>query len=360
MSTAVSQVGKSAVEAIANAVLYEGYILYPYRPSSVKNQQRWNFGVLSPPFYEKENEKSSMQTECLCEVDSNSTLKVTVRFLHLMLREGAAIVPDCNANLLECGHVSDSQGRHFLSQSSVEVNGRLLQSWQEAVERRVESGTVETGMGIRSFGFDFSFQRSWVCETWNDQVAVVKTQHALEGEVEIKVTPIEINSVSPDENEKQVVRISVVVRNTTQLDANVSRDEALLRSCVSTHTILETENGGLISSLDPPDRLRSAISDCHNVGTFPVLVGEGGTRDCILSSPIILYDYPQIAPQSAGDLFDGTEIDEILTLRIMSLTDDEKREIRSSDEMARQLLERTESVTQEELMKLHGVMRRES
>ena len=38
----------STVDQVANAVLYEGYILYPYRPSAVKNRQRWNFGVVYP------------------------------------------------------------------------------------------------------------------------------------------------------------------------------------------------------------------------------------------------------------------------------------------------------------------------
>jgi len=76
-----------------------------------------------------------------------------------------------------------------------------------------------------------------------------------------------------------------------------------------------------------------------------------------LSSPIILYDYPQIAPESSGDLFDGTEIDEILSLRIMTLTDEEKREMRESDVRARQILERTESLPVDQLMKLHGVLR---
>jgi hydrogenase maturation protease len=77
----------------------------------------------------------------------------------------------------------------------------------------------------------------------------------------------------------------------------------------------------------------------------------------MLSSPIILYDYPQIAPESAGDLFDGTEIDEILTLRIMTLTDEEKREMRGVDARARQILERTERLAPEQMMKLHGAMK---
>ena len=107
----------------------------------------------------------------------------------------------------------------------------------------------------------------------------------------------------------------------------------------------------------PPDQISELAASCKNLGTWPVLVGEPGERDTLLSSPIILYDYPQIAPESVGDLFDGTEIDEILSLRIMTLTDEEKREMSQSDERARQMLERTETLPVEQLMKLHGVLR---
>src|SRR6185295_5699830 len=136
-----------------------------------------------------------------------------------------------------------------------------------------------------------------------------------------------------------------------------TRDEALLRSFVSTHTILTAQNGDFISLLDPPERFREAAGGCSNVGAYPVLVGDEGARDCMLSSPIILYDYPQIAPESAGNLYDGTEIDEILTLRIMTLTDEEKHEMRGADQRARQLLERTEKMSVEQLLKMHGSMK---
>ena len=79
-------------------------------------------------------------------------------------------------------------------------------------------------------------------------------------------------------------------------------------------------------SLDPPESLRVVAARCRNIGGWPVLVGEEGRRDTVLFSPIIIYDYPRIAPESAGDLFDATEIDEILSLRIMTLTDEEKAE----------------------------------
>jgi hypothetical protein len=87
------------------------------------------------------------------------------------------------------------------------------------------------------------------------------------------------------------------------------------------------------------------------------MVGETGGRDTMLASPIILYDYPELAPESPGDLFDATEIDEILTLRILTMTDDEKREMRGTDPRADALLARTEALAREELMRLHGTMR---
>jgi hydrogenase maturation protease len=109
--------------------------------------------------------------------------------------------------------------------------------------------------------------------------------------------------------------------------------------------------------LEPPEDLKGVAASCQNVGAWPVLVGAEGDRDTMLASPIILYDYPQIAPESPGDLFDGTEIDEILALRILTMTDDEKSEMRNTDERARKMLERTENLPMEHLMKLHGTLR---
>ncbi len=136
----------------------------------------------------------------------------------------------------------------------------------------------------------------------------------------------------------------------------MNRDE-MLRSLVSAHTILRLTGGAFVSSIDPPEQLRAAASECRNIGAWPVLAGEEGQRDTVLSAPIILYDYPQIAPESPGDLFDGTEIDEILALRILTLTDAEKLEVRNGDERARLILERTEMLPPEHFQKLHGALR---
>jgi hydrogenase maturation protease len=148
------------------------------------------------------------------------------------------------------------------------------------------------------------------------------------------------------------------VVNATELpSAETDRETALAHSLVSAHTILGINQGEFISLLEPPDEFRGAVAGCRNEGTWPVLVGEVGAKDTMLSSPIILYDYPAIAPESPGELFDSTEIDEILTLRVLTMTEEEKEEARRTDERARRLLDRAESLGPEQFAKLHGVLR---
>lgn len=310
------------VEDIADAVLYEGYMLYPYRASAIKNQQRWNFGVLCPRAFSESQQGHdawSMQTECLAQVGTEGTacpvpvlLNIRLRFLHLLRRSR-----------------HDQPG----------------QVWQEGTERDVYLPPLNPAE-ICSRAFQESFSFPGRREQDGD---VVRAWESLEGMVAIEA----------DDLGSGFFKIRVRVVNTASVDHVVlsSRNRALLRSLVSAHTVLNIEHGEFISLLDPPDELRDFASQCKNIGTWPVLVGEEGQRDAMLSSPIILYDYPKIAPESAGNLFDATEIDEILSLRIMTLTDAEKAEMTRVDERARQILERTESLPPEQLMKMHGAIR---
>ena len=350
----------SLVEKIADALLYEGYILYPYRPSAVKNQQRWNFGALCPHSYSQAQgatESWNMQTECLVEALADTSLSVKVRFLHLLTRELG--VPKADFKGSELGQANFPawvSASDFRIVPSLEVNGKLLQTWQEATEREV-SLTVNNlnEVADRARGLTFSFPATEKIELLRDESngqtvgALIRRQQAIEGVIEVTAQHIRGDGY----------KVSIQILNLTLFEdaSQKSRDEALMRSFVSTHTILNVRNGEFVSLLDPPENFREAAAGCNNIGTYPVLVGEDGRRDCMLSSPIILYDYPQIAPESAGNLFDGTEIDEILTLRIMTLTEDEKREMRGADERARQILERTETLPLEQLMKMHGAMK---
>jgi hypothetical protein len=313
------------VERVADAILYEGYLLYPYRPSAMKNRQRWTFGGVYP---EGVGEPSNLHVECLLRAGPKATLRVRVRFLHLLERTADGSPP-----------------------------------WQEAVEREVTLEGVDVGSlleGPRRVPFAFGAGRTVDGE-------VVRRQEGIAGEVELAAWAAEGG----------VLRLGVEVRNLTPLFVGqadrlssfaegqpgrlsygeVGRDETLLRALVSTHAILHVQGGAFVSLTDPPQELRAAAAACRNAGAWPVLAGAPGGTDTMLCSPIILYDYPQVAPQSPGDLFDATEIDEILTLRILTLTDDEKREMCAADEWARRLLERTEALAREQLLELHGTVR---
>jgi hypothetical protein len=316
------------IDAIAKAVLYEGYMLYPYRPSSVKNRQRFNFGLLYPKLYSEAQTGSdawSMQTECLVEGGS-PLIEIRVRFLKL------------------------------ISRTSRNATNAALTPWQEAVECEVivPSQNLEA-LTTTPLKWDFVFAEKTETESVHDDtgelvVAIHRKQESIEGTIEINATLLT----------DDLFKLQVRVKNFTPLADNATqktRDSALMQSLVSAHTLLGVEQGQFVSLLEPPEILKDLASNCENIGAWPVLVGTESQRDTILASPIILYDYPQIAPESPGDLFDGTEIDEILALRIMTMTDDEKREMRNTDERARRILERTEALPIEHLAKLHGTLR---
>jgi hypothetical protein len=338
------------VEKIAEAVLYEGYMLYPYRPSSVKNQQRWNFGVLCPPSYCEQQhgtERDTMQTELLLRGDSGATLTIKVRFLQIIRRSiGRLRVP--------VSSVAPDADPAFDSVERLEVSGRIYRAWQEAVEREIVCDELEVGAlaSSASLRFDFPAHREVepVCDDTGTVVAViVREWEHLSGSIEITA----LRALD------DIFKLRVLIRNQSRFAPTPEsrREDAVPFSLVSAHTILGVKDGEFLSLLDPLLNCESLAAGCQNVGTWPVLVGDQDSRQAVLSSPIILYDYPQIAPESAGSLFDGTEIDEILSLRIMTLTDDEKREMRQSDDRAREVLERTENMPEEQFMKLHGVLR---
>jgi hypothetical protein len=336
------------VQKIAEAVLYEGYMLYPYRPSSVKNQQRWNFGVLCPRSYcdlQRGSEAWTMQTECLVKATSSTRLTAKVRFLQIVQRSiGKLRFPD--------NEKPEDVEPEFDPVDRLEVGVRVFQPWQEAVERD-HTSTVLEPLSCSSFSsVHFTFPAGREFEYLRDErghaVGVIMREwEKLDGSVEFNAGPCDDG----------VIKVTVRVGNLTSYDPLEAkgREAAMMFSLVSAHTILGVEDGEFVSLLDPPVEFTELAGQCHNVGTWPVLVGD--QAETMLSSPIILYDHPQIAPESAGNLFDATEIDEILSLRILTLTDEEKREMRQSDDRAREILERTENMPEEQFMKLHGVLR---
>ncbi len=326
---------ESRVEAIARAVLYEGYVLYPYRPC-VKTRQRWTFGGVFPHRYgagAAAGDLDHMQMECLIAAGGEARATLSVRFLHLTNRRVQA-------------------GPDMRDVPSLRVGGRNYQAWQEAVEREVCVGDLRmeelVGGEVRqTFSFPASRTEEMLCD--GDRMAgrLLREQAALSGRVE----------VSAHGGAGDLVRLMVRVCNTTPVEAGIDRDTAMLHAFASTHLALRVEGGAFLSMTDPPPAAADAAARCENVGCWPVLVGETGQTDALLASPIILPDYPQIAPESPGDLFDGCEIDEILTLRIMTLTDEEKCQAAAVDPRVTALMERTASLAREQLMNLHGTLR---
>jgi hypothetical protein len=337
-------------EEIAKAVLYEGYLLYPYRPSSVKNQQRFNFGVLAPPAYCEEQvgaESASMLAECLVRVTSETRLTVRVGFLQIVERlvgrflnkgpEQSALDP--NLEFVDC----------------LEVDGHKYQPWQEGVERSYTCGEVSATLRRSTHLFDFEFPKDESVEILRSRDgweagAIVRRCATLGGSVAVRF----------EQCGSGIAKAAVRVDNQTAVDLRMlcpgARREAILpQALISAHMILGVENGEFLSLLEPPAGYEELTAQCENRGAWPVLANDEATL--MLASPIILYDHPKIAPESAGDLFDATEIDEILSLRILTLTDEEKREIRQTDDRVRELLERTESIPSEQFMKMHGAWR---
>jgi hydrogenase maturation protease len=336
---------RKGIDAIANALLYEGYMLYPYRPSAVKNRQRFNFGVLYPPSYcaaQSGSDACSAQAECLVERaparESAPAVEVRVRFLKLVTR-----------NLVFRNLVT--QATHSQAEKG---SAPAASCWQEAIECEVSAprcgldALAEEPLAL-PFGFPGSREGEGLGgEDPPPRGEVVRSQEPVEGILEI----------SAEAKTDDLFRLRVRVENRTRFEGGEgSREQALARSLVSAHILLGVADGGFVSLLDPPESLKDLAAGCQNVGVWPVLVGAEGARDTMLASPIILYDYPRIAPESPGDLFDGAEIDEILALRILTMTDDEKHEMRQADERSRKILERTERLPTEHLMRLHGTLR---
>jgi len=275
-----------------------------------------------------------------------------VRFLQPMLREiGELIEP------MAAGRGAEPK---FCLVSELRAENQLFQTWHEAVERRVEipplvlnrNAAVESSQNV-PFAFPAVRNLQPISAEYGEVVGVaIRTQPAISGSVHVSARQLEGGTI----------KVTVRILNQTPMTGSELLDpEAILqRTFASTHTILSIQSGEFISSMDPGDVFKAAARSCKNIGTWPVLVGDEGKRErsTMLSSPIILYDYPKIAAESSGNLFDGTEIDEILSLRLQTLTDAEKFEMRNVDEHARRLLERTDALQGDALLKMHGAMRK--
>ncbi|MFF6803717.1 hypothetical protein [Streptomyces sp. NPDC012616] len=328
---------------VADAVLFEGYVLYPYRASAAKNRLRWQFGVLVPPGWGAECEEHDFQhTECLMEPKAGATLSVEVRFLHARRRTVQRTRPDGGYDTVP----------------ELRLDDRVLMPWDEGSEERVE--VVASVDELLGDGVTHAFRRPAREDTEPVLDAAGRTVGRLVRRCEEISGTIRL-SVRELDGPYRTLRLTAVVENTSDWTPSGShgagRDAALPHSLVATHLLMALSAGSFLSMTDPPEWAKGAVAACRNLHTWPVLAGEPGRADLVLSSPIILEDHPAIAPESPGALYDATEIDEILALRTAALTDEEKREARGTDERAAAVIELADSMPAEVLERLHGAVR---
>jgi hypothetical protein len=349
--------GLSLARAVADAVLYEGYLLYPYRASSKKNQARWQFGILGPPGAAAAGlgEEPELWSDCLLRPGPQATLEVHLRFLQLQAR-----------TVEEKTTEEKYDGGGFRPVEELTVGAARWLSWDEAIEQEIALGPFAladlAGTGGKMV-LPVEVPGGEDVEILADdagQVAgrLVRRRRPLRGEVRLTAAVLEGG----------IVRLRVAARNlgpggsavpTSGTDhrsvPRPDRQDAIASSFIGTHLLLAVEDGDFLSLLEPPAQV--AAKACAQHRCWPVLAGPEGQTDVLLVSPIILYDHPAVAPESSVELYDSTEIDEILTLRVLTLTDEEKAEARATDPRAAAVIDRCAAMSPEELQRLHGVLR---
>jgi len=334
----------AVARSVADAVLYEGYVLYPYRASARKNQVRWQFGVLVPGAVSASDpsERAATRTECIVDlgprVGAAPQLSVRIRFLQVQRRVIEAATGDPTV---------------FLPVSRLDVDGQVHVDWEEAVERVVDVGPrplLPLGPGANHHDFEFpsGLEYEDICDVDGTvHGRAVRSRDSIGGRVRIDTEWVA--------GSESLVKVVVVVENTSGwVRAGATRDEIVQHSLVAVHTMLALDGALFVSLIDPPPDAVAAATACANEGAFPVLIGSD---DVVLASPIILYDHPEVAPESPGDLYDSTEIDEILALRVLTLTDEEKAEARGTDPRSAAIIDRCDDMPPEIWERLHGTVR---
>jgi hypothetical protein len=327
---------------VADAILYEGYLLYPYHQGSQKNQARFQFGVLMPPGYHALDacEPSACQTECLLECADDAQVVIGVRFLQWQRRRVQEITPGTG---------------EFRDVDSVTVGGVEHTAWEEAAEREQQVVVRVCELLDGDKDLPLYAARGEAAADLTDargQLAgrLIRSWNAIYGMIRLHAERV----AGP----YGALRLRVRIENETIMPAPPrTRGDGLELALIAAHALIMVPGGAFLSMTDPPEWAAAEVATCVNIGTWPVLAGPADCRDIVLSSPVILQDHPEIAAESPGDLFDATEIDEILTLRTLALTDTEKQAARATDPRAADLMDRVDGMPPEMLERMHGAIR---
>jgi hypothetical protein len=332
----------NAARQVADAVLYEGYLLYPYRASSPKNQVRWQFGILSPEGAASAGagEESSLSTDVVLEAAPGATVDLYLRFLQVQSRE-----------------VQRATSDGWETVDELVVGGSRWIPFHEAVSREVPLlglPLADLLLGsTREVGVEGGEEVEELHEDGRVVGRLVRTRWAVTGTVRLQARA---------GADHRLVVLGVRLDNRTgwaggALPGCIARDVAARCSFVGTHLLMTASGTRFVSLLDGPAWAAGDIAGCVQHRCWPVMVADDAGTDAVLVSPIVLGDHPTIAPESAGDLFDATEIDEILTLRVMTMTDAEKADARGTDPRAAAIVARCDAMTDEALALLHGARR---
>jgi hypothetical protein len=326
------------IRELADTVLFEGYVLYPYRADDPKNRVRWQFGVLAPPGFvaADPSERSGLQTECLLE-GGEVEVAVQTRFLHVQRRT-----------------VQRAADGSFADTVSLDVADATYLPWDEAV---VFESVATFDLAAEAV-VDIDIPAADETQELRDAAGVlvgrlVRRRDALRYRLSCSTEALP--------GPYGVRRLRLRLDNLTPWAADGSgapdRPAALRRALVGAHLVVAARSGAFVSVIDPPEWARPYAQGCAQDGAFPVLAGPAGDRSLVLAAPIILYDHPMVAPESALQFCDATEMDEMLTLRTLTLTDEEKRLVRGSDVRGAALVNEVDSLGPELLDRLHGAIR---
>ncbi|HEX3538891.1 MAG TPA: hypothetical protein VHT75_00485 [Acidimicrobiales bacterium] len=332
---------------VADAVLYEGYILYPYHATNGKNSGgvRFQWGVLVPPAWLAVDscERALMRTELVVDPGDEPRLAVRLRFLQLQHRALEAAGAD----------------GEFTRTDKLVVGDRMWMEWDEAIEREVDVpllALLPVAQAASTVTLEFAAREETeiVTEVAGDASSPVRGRIVRRSEHVSAVARVTTEwAAGPG----VLLKVRIEVENTTPWTLSGGREEAMRRSLIAVNTLAALEEGAFCSLFDPPEHAAEAVAGCQSIASYAVLVGQPGATDLVLASPIILYDYPAIAPESDGDFHDGCEIDEILALRVLTLTEEEKAEARGTDPRSRAIIDRCDNMAAGAWDKLHGTMR---
>lgn len=320
---------RAGTQALLDALLYEGYALYPYRANALKNRRRESLHALAAPGDEG---RTALRCDCLVSADAEA-VRVLVRFLRdVQRRVEAADAPGVPLRVLQ-------------------VDGVPHHPWNEGEACQLELGPVALDrLGDGEASLPFRVGPAQDVEDLVDRAGrvvgrFVRTRGETSGVLRV--------AAGPAEGAPSFRRLRVTLENTT--DDPSRPPEA--RRLEAAHVVLSGEAATFASVQDPPPGLEAAAEACQSRGAWPVMLGPPGAQDAVLLTPVILLDHPRVAPESPGDFFDATEIDEMLALRVRTLLPAELAEARATDPRARAAVDRALALGPEGLAPLHGAIR---